>query len=279
MTLELTTEQRDYIAEYIRSGTRSGPLFAPWPGEMLARAKVAHTALRSALVAEVRRREGHVKLPVAPHADELRAMTRKRVDAMVRGFFPRIEQEAVLSLLERSVVFLTSDSIERILHEESFGSSAWTLANLYLTSVGAESLGDGTERLLGLSQETTCFVTARYLQGRGRFDDYLVHEAAHVFHNWKREYAGMPYTRTKEWLLPVDFSMREQFAFACEVYSRIVEQAKAQQDRLALFAEYSSNPFAGDDDVHVHLDILREAVVARNGWRRILERCKASAGG
>jgi hypothetical protein len=85
--------------------------------------------------------------------------------------------------------------------------------------------------LLGLSQETTCFVTSRYLEGRDKFDDFIVHEAAHVFHNWKREYAGLSFTRTKEWLLPIEFRKRETFAYSCEVYSRIVEQGGTPKQR------------------------------------------------
>ena len=56
---------------------------------------------------------------------------------MVRGLFPPAEQETVLRRLERSVVFLTRDNIERILFDQSFDHSAWTLANLYLASVGS----------------------------------------------------------------------------------------------------------------------------------------------
>jgi len=41
----------------------------------------------------------------------------------------------------------------------------------------------------------------------------------------------------------------------------------------ALLEEYAEHPFAGDDDVNEHLDILREAVAARSGWKRILARC------
>jgi hypothetical protein len=34
---------------------------------------------------------------------------------------------------------------------------------------------------------------------------------------------GLPETRTREWLLPIDFRKRETFGYACEAYARIVE--------------------------------------------------------
>jgi hypothetical protein len=240
---------------------------------MLERSRSASEALRSALLAEVRRRAGKVELPESPPPAELRELTLTRVTPMVRGLFPAREQAAVLALLEESVVFLTPANLEQVLRGESYDHSAWTLANLYLGSVGAEILGGREDRLLGMSQGTTCYVTARYLEGRAKFDDFLVHEAAHVFHNWKRERAGLPHTRYKEWLLPIAFVNREPFAFACERYARILEQGRTKQEREALLAEYAEHPFASDDDIEEHLDVLREAVAATNGWKRILARC------
>jgi hypothetical protein len=269
----LTPEQRDYIDAFLRTGDVEDPLLAPWPSQnVFEQAKAAHDALRAALVAEVRRRVYDARLPELPPAAELEAMTRTRVEPMVRGLFPAVEQETVLALLEKSVVFLTPDNIGDVLHSQSFDHSAWDIANLYLSSVNAELLSDGAPDLLGLSQETTCFVTARYLESRDKFDDFIVREAAHVFHNWKREYAGMRPSRTKEWLLPIEFTKRETFAYSCEVYSRIVEQGRTTRARKALLDEYVEEPYTGAEDVDEHIDILREAVSARNGWKRILRR-------
>lgn len=212
-------------------------------------------------------------LPSVPAPEDLYVLTRRRVEPMVQGLFPKGEQAAVLALLERSVVFLTPDNISDVLHGQTFDHSAWTIANLYLHSIEAELLSEDAPELLGLSQETTCFVTARYLDGRGKFDDFLVHEAAHVFHNWKRAYAGLPHTRYNEWLLPIEFQKREPFAYGCEVYARIIEQSRTAKERQALLAEYADHPYAGGEDIDEHLDILREAVSAKNGWKRILRRC------
>jgi hypothetical protein len=273
-TLNLTPDQAAMVDEYLRTGHHGEVLYAPWPGDMMERAKAATQALRGALVNEVRRREGKVVLPSSPPPEELQRMTRSRVEAMVRGLFPAREQDVVLALLEKSVVFITPGDIEQVLHGESFGHSAWTLANLYLASIDADLLTEDAPDILGLSQATTCLVTAKYLEGRGKFDDYIVHEAAHVFHNWKRRYAGLPHTRHKEWLLPIEFGKREPFAFACEVYSRIVEQGSTRKAREALLEEYARKPFCIERlDTDEHLDILCEAVSSRNGWKRILARC------
>jgi hypothetical protein len=70
---------------------------------------------------------------------------------MVAGFFSTAEQEAVLALLERSVVFLTAANIETVLRDQSWLHSAWDLANLYMSRVDAELLGPEAPSLLGLS--------------------------------------------------------------------------------------------------------------------------------
>ena len=182
--MKLTREQRDYVETFLRTGQTENTLATRWPGQNLVESSNAErAALRGALADEVQRRAGKVVLPSIPAPEKLHVLTRCRVEPMVRGLFPTVEQETVLALLERSVVFLTPDNIRDVLHGQTFEYSAWTIANLYLHSIGAELLGEDAPELLGLSQETTCFVTARYLEGRGKFDDFLVHEAAHVFHN------------------------------------------------------------------------------------------------
>jgi hypothetical protein len=114
------------------------------------------------------------------------SLTRAKVEPMVRGLFPKVEQDLVLAMLERSVIFVTCANIESLLLECSFDGSAWTLANLYVASVGAELLGKTAPHLVGLSEETTCYVSPKYFLSRDEpFDDFVVHEAAHIFHNCK----------------------------------------------------------------------------------------------
>jgi len=127
----------------------------------MERANRAHTELRGELVREVRRLAKGLEHAETPAFDAV-ALIRSKIEPMVRGLFPRIEQEAVLATLERSVVFLTSANIESVLFDRSFDHSAWTLANLYLTSVGARLLAQGAPRLVGISEETKCFVSVEY---------------------------------------------------------------------------------------------------------------------
>lgn len=104
-----------------------------------------------------------------------------------------------------------------------------------------------------------------------RFADFIVHEAAHVFHNCKRRTAGLPETQTRERLLDIEFRKGETFAYACEAYSRILV-GRRPSDRRSLLQEPEAEGLPGDDSVSSEelLDILRGAVEVRNGWKRIL---------
>ena len=195
---------------------------------------------------------------------------------MVRGLFPRAEQDTVLALVERSVVFLSPDNIAAALQDQSLHGSAWNLANLYLCNVGAELLGPSAEEALGMSQEATCFVTPTYFDEDEPFADYVVHEVAHIFHNCKRRTAGLPFTRRKEWMLDIAFPKRETFAWSCEAFARIVERAERFRDRRLLaeeFADHFADCRVECIDPAEVIDIVREASTRRNGWKAILARC------
>lgn len=162
-----------------------------------------------------------------------------------------------------------------MLVDESWHHTAWMLANLYLASLGAPLLADDAPGIVGMSQETTCYVSLEYFNEQDPFADFIVHEAAHVFHNTKRGTIGLPETRRKEWLLVIAFSKRETFAYSCEAFSRIVERSASPADRRALAEEYAGAVHVPDDrvDSAAVADIVREAAAARNGWKVILTRC------
>ncbi len=129
--------------------------------------------------------------------------------------------------------------------------------------------------LEGMSEGMACYVSMRYFSQTDRFADFIIHETAHIFHNCKRETIGLPHTRTREWLLPIDFEKREPFAYACEAFSRILELSCRRADYRLLLDEYARTSLTGDervDDQEI-VDILAEAISVRNGWKRILERC------
>ena len=100
------------VERYLLTG-ESDSLHSAWSGSFLERSKRAHNDLRGALVRAVRRlTEGlaHEPLPEIGSA----ALTRAKVEPMVRGLFPRAEQDVLLATLEQSVVFITSANIESL---------------------------------------------------------------------------------------------------------------------------------------------------------------------
>lgn len=66
-------------------------------------------------------------------------------------------------------------------HQPWLGT-AWDLANLYLGSIGAEPLGEGAPAIVGLSEETTSFVSLEYFSESDPFADFVVHEEVRVDH-------------------------------------------------------------------------------------------------
>ena len=264
------------IKRYLRSGEHD-PHFRAWPGDSyFGRAQQGDAAFRKALKSAIHKRTPPDAIPPVALAElDVVTFTRQSVLAMVQGLFPRHEQACILDMLERSVVFLTPATIDQVLEQSRWLSTSWQLANLFLAGIKADMLADDAPNLVGLSEETTCYLSAAYFEASGRFDDFLVHEVAHIFHNSKRCTIGLRETRQREWLLEIDYAKRETFAYACETYSRIHQLGKGPRARQKLLAEYAQGPMPSDDrvDVAEYLDILGEAVLARNGWKRILMRC------
>lgn len=263
----------DEVECYLRTGD-TDPHFAAWSGGFMERAHRAHDDLRHALVREVRRLAGGLTHEPLPEVDTL-ALTRAKVEPMVRGLFPRAEQDMVLAALEKSVVVLTRTNIETLLLEHGFDHSAWMLANLYLASLGAELLGETAPRIVGLSEETTCYVSPACFTEDDPFADFIVHEVAHIFHNCKRRTVGLRETRTKDWLLDIEYRQRETFAYSCEAYARVLARATNPAARRALADEYGSTVRISEERVDASevADIVRTAAAARNGWKAILARC------
>jgi hypothetical protein len=276
----MTDRQREEVERYVKTG-ESDLLSAAWPGDVFQRSRIATSDMRAALVDEVLKRANGTSDPRGHSPlDDLVGLTRRRVEPMVRGLFPTTEQGPVLQVLERSVVVLTAENVSAVLRETTWMRTAWDLANLYLTGLGAELLADDAPRLVGLSEETTCYLSLEYFREQGRFEDFLVHEAAHIFHNCKRHTMGLPETSTREWPLAIAYGKRELFAYACEAYSRIVELGPTRQARLALVCDLASGHVPGTDhlDAHEYVSVLTEAADARNGWKHILRRCAPAPG-
>ena len=274
MTASATTQE---VARkhYLATGEHDA-LFRSWPGDNVFDAACkGDAALRSVLIAEVRSRGTHSNLMPALQAFDVVALTRGKVTPMVTGLFPQHERAAVLAMLERSVVFLVPQNIESVQRSMPWLHTAWSLANLYLASAGSAVLSPEASPIVGLSHETTCYVSVDYFRDSDPFADYLVHEAAHIFHHCKCGTVGLLETRRREFLLDIDFGMRETFAYACEAYSRLLALGRTSAERQEALAAHVDGPLPGHEtvDTDEYLDILREAVEVRNGRKRILQRC------
>ena len=269
MTSEIEVER------YIATGEHD-PLHAAWPGHgVLEQTQAGEDGLRAALNEEVRKRTAGRDCPSLPSGFDVSQFVLGKVGPMVRGLFPAKEQPVLLDLFTQSLVFVTRDNIERLLADIQYLFTAWQIANLYLGSLRLPGLDGQPVEFVGLSEATTFYVSMAYFRDGDPFADWVVHEAAHVFHNWKRSRAGLPHTRTREWLLDIAFAKREVFAYACEAYARILERAQCPADRRRLHAEYAQKwvPEAEGLNQAALVDVLAEAVGARNGWKRILGRC------
>ncbi len=257
---------------YVRTG-ESDVLYAAWPGDVLSRAHLGREDLATALAAEVRRRSARRRGGRAEprSSDDVCA----RLAPMVRGLFPQAEQSIVLEHLERSVVIVQRDNIYELIREISWPDTAWSVANLFLCSVGAPLLGPTARACLGLSANSVAYVSTELFTASGLFDDFVVHEAAHMLHDGKRRLLGLPGGRRREWLVEVAFKERETFAYACEAYSRIVARARGPKARIAEADEYARDvqfPMEAVDTQRVS-EILREACAGRAGWKVIRARC------
>ena len=249
-------------------------MMAAWPGDLRERAERSHRDLRSALIREVlRRTAGRTHDPLPSH--DPRELTRLKVTPMVHGLFPTAEREAVLQLVERSVIFVTRDNIEQLLMNQRWDQTAWMLANLHLGTLGADLLGPDATRLVGLSEEATCFVSPTYFSDPDPTSDFVVHEVAHIFHNCKRRSAGLPETRRSEWLLEIAFHKRETFAYACEFYAWVLEHSPDAATRRRLAVEIFQQKALSDNRVEPQevADIVLDAALSRSGWKVILHRC------
>lgn len=237
----------------------------------------ADRTMREALISAVLERAPRQAQGPTPQISNLAGLTRAKVAPMVNGLFPLTERSAILKTLAGSVIFLTPENIESTLRSSTWLGATWSLANMYLLQRGAEPLSPQAPAIVGLSEETTCYLRLDYFddQEQHPFSDYLVHEAAHIFHNCKRGTVGLTETRSREFLLNINYAKRATFAYACEAYSRILVLADSPQSRRAALLEHSQRSLPADAgvDQQEYLDILAQAVGARNGWKRILKAC------
>ncbi|WP_244158739.1 hypothetical protein, partial [Caballeronia fortuita] len=264
------------VQHYLKTGDYDS-FFVGWPGESVTdTASRASQKLRAALIAETLLRagdfdqRGFVPEPTLPWLCD-------KLKPMVYGLFSAGEREVVLRTLVAGIVFLTPSNIVQVLTKETWLSTAWKQADIYLDSLGATPLREDSDPVVGMSQDTTCYVSLAYFRDTDPFADYVVHEAAHVLHNCRRAAIGLAERRSCPNPLDIAFGKRETFAYACEAYSQILVSAPGAAARQAALSCHEEHGLPPDErvDHDEYLDILSDAIRARNGWRRIKERCAA----
>ena len=278
---KLSAANKAAVKRYVETGDFD-PNDWNWPGQNFVEvATNADNAMREALIAAVLERAPSDAQAPTPPIENLLDLTRSKVLPMVTGLFPPAERPAIMKTLEASVIFLTPENIESTLRASTWLHTTWDLANMYLLQRGVKPLSPDAPSIVGLSQETACYLSLDYLadQSKEPYSDYLVHEAAHVFHNCRRCMIGLPETRTRHSLLSIHYAKRETFAYACETFSRILQTTDSTNGRSNALAQYSCGPLPSENEVdrEEYLEILTEAIGARNGWKRILQACAPSA--
>jgi hypothetical protein len=263
------------IDRYLQTGEHD-PLFVGFPGsDHFDRIGRGYRVLADALVAEVHSRApGEAAEVPAPFPTDVSAFAQQRIEPMVQGLFRRTDRVAVTKLLADSVVFITPGTVDSLIERED-PHSAWLIANIFLRSIGLDAISDQAPPIVGFSVSTTCYVSLEYFHKKSAsaYSDYVVHEAAHIFHNARRRDAGLLGKKEDDWLLPIEFSMRETFAYACEAYSRIC--ALGLQARRESLEKLRRLPPPADERVNTdeYFAILTSALDRRNGWKSILEGC------
>ncbi|WP_224364440.1 tetratricopeptide repeat protein [Hyalangium versicolor] len=249
------------IERYLRTGCYDSNCEVWEGGDYGKSHQRSHEGLRAPLIREVRSRAGH-RAPRSLPREETATLARQKIEPMVRGWFPREEQEEVLSALEQSVVFVDGENIEQLLWDCHFHTEAWVLANRYLVSVGAEPLGEFS--FIGpvvYTDDCRIYVLPRYLVEKAAFADALVYEAA----------LDLLFRRFGD---DGDGSKFEVFGRSCEVYACILARAGTAAERMQLAREYGARPHISGKRVDPRevAEIVREAVAATNGWEVILAR-------
>jgi hypothetical protein len=125
------------VAHFLATG-ESDSFGTSFPGRhALERIRACESVLRDALVQEVQlRARGREHTHTPPNTNST-AWVRQKVAPMIHGLFRADERETMLVTAERSIVFLTCESIDRLIRKAAYLETAWTLANMFLSSLRA----------------------------------------------------------------------------------------------------------------------------------------------
>jgi hypothetical protein len=216
--------------------------------------------------------------PSLPRNVNLTAVVRAKVSPLVNGLFPHPERIPVITLLERSVVFLTGDNIYGILRATPEFWPAYHISGIYIDSLEPEAETGKEPVLMGFTYAGTAYISARYFSNPRRFTEPIVHEAAHLLHTCGRDKAGLPHAKASRSLLDIRPDCSEIFAYACEAYSCILESKSSLAGRKELLDEYVHSAIPAEEMVDQKMvnRILSEGISAPNGWEKIASLCSIS---
>jgi hypothetical protein len=99
------------------------------------------------------------------------------------------------------------------------------------------------------------------------YSDVVVHEAAHLLNYLKPRHYGLCTGRHQERFVDVDLPHYELFAYACEAYSRVVQQGD-RKSRIAFAGRMTEGAFSFPRrELNEIAPLILRAAAARNGWR------------
>jgi hypothetical protein len=189
-------EREEAIRQYLETG-KTDTCYPAWGGSVFRGSQEGAKEVREALVAAVKQKSAGAAARMVAVPMIRSEYVCDKLRPMINGLFSRNEREIVLEAIANDVVILTPENVEQILLAESCGSTAWDLANLYLASINATPMHENANCALGMNVGTTSYVSMKYFTQTNKFADYIVHEAAHAFHNCKRTLLGLRETRRR----------------------------------------------------------------------------------
>lgn len=196
---------------------------------------------------------------------------RRRIEPMVKGLVQDDWQQVALPELTARTFVLNFQGAKVAMDAElatCFMGTAWQILWAVYGDYGLKPKDVDLE-CDGVSAGTFAHVRLSAYETRDPYSDVIVHEAAHLLHYLKPEHYGLHVRRGQERFVDVEFRHREQFAFACEAYSRVLLQHD-RKSRIAFAKSMNEGAFSfPSNQLEEIAALVGEAARARNGWRVI----------
>lgn len=197
---------------------------------------------------------------------------KQRVEPMIRGVLIAEWQDVAMRVLIPRIFVLNYPGA-RMAFEAEIKSctlhSAWQVLWAFAADFGLKPDGIAVN-----FEGTACeyaHVRLSSFESEDAYSDVVVHETAHLLHYLKPQHHGLTVRRGQERFVDVEFKHREQFAYACEAYSRVVQRGD-RKSRVRFVEGMVENAFSFPvDSVESIAGLVADAARSRNGWRVIRE--------